>query len=719
MKDRLAAVAAVLWPFFFLFPYIFSVDGKYLAIGNDFQVLYFSYKAYLLDSLARFDVPWWSPSESAGFPFYASPFTETFYPLNLPLTVYYWIAGGYTILDHQRYAVLGIAIFTLGLFCWLRELRFNVRTALGAAMVMGVSFKVTEILRFPNALHTAAWYPWILLCMTRLAGSTTRRSQAINATLLAAAAICMVTGGYPYYVIYSPWLFGPYLLVLLVPRWSRALLDREPVAATRVLPAFVLAGVAVAVACAPFLYKMSALMKQTTDRGGQSFEYSTAHVFNYRDTLGSWLFAPASQTEGWYYFGIINVMLILFALVRRPRNPVTLFLLGWIALITYITYGKSSYLFMFLWTYVPTYSSLRVWGRMNIILVPILAWLLAVAYRHFESVLAAREPGDDSGGAAAAEAGRGRWNWRALAVLCVIAGVILTAQYQLRANRWHDEYWVAYYAGFMEYKRTFAALLDYLNEWGLRVQMTPPELVDVVERVFFTAGVVSFLGLTGMLMLAPSFRRGSSANPGSIASPRLPRIAMTMIVAIAAMEMWMVGPWAWAYAVVPEPPRHQYQIAQRNTYSFSVPRIDRASLLPEGPFGVGIMDNWYFERYVQFLQGGKREPEALKQLLGMVDARKVLFTERIDHPSIQAFLDDARRFPGVERVSRYTGDEISIKVQAPVGGYVSFIDNWDPDWTGAVDSAAVPIERLFGTFKSVPVRAGRHKVEFDYRPFGF
>ena len=118
------------------------------------------------------------------------------------------------------------------------------------------------------------------------------------------------------------------------------------------------------------------------------------------------------------------------------------------------------------------------------------------------------------------------------------------------------------------------------------------------------------------------------------------------------------------------------------------------------------------------LRKGKQEPEALKQLLGVVDGRKVWFSERIDHVSVQAFLDDARRFSGVERVTAYTGDEISISVRAPAAGYVSFIDNWDPDWTAAVDTTAVPIERLFGTFKSVPVRAGAHTVEFAYRPFG-
>jgi hypothetical protein len=706
VRDRLAAVAAFLWPFVYLFPYVVPADGTYLRIGNDFDVLYFQYKAYLLDSLAHFDLPWWSPSEAAGFPFYSSPFTQTFYPLNIPLAVFYELANGYQFIDHQRYAVLGIAIFTLGLFCWLRALRFETRTALAAAMVMGVSFKITELLRFPNALHAAAWYPWILLFMTRLAGSTTRSSRAVNGALLAGAAICMVTAGYPYYVIYSPWLFGPYLLVLLVPRWSKILLDREPIAVKGVLTTLVLAGLATALACAPFLYKMAGLMKQTTDRGGQSFEYSTAHAFTWHDTIGSWLFPPASQTEGWYYFGIINVLLILLAVIRRWRTPVTLFLIAWIALITYITYGKSSYLFTLLWTYVPTYSSLRVWGRMNILLVPILAWLLAVAYQHFESLIAASgEESEES----REESGRAGVNWRPLAWACGLFGLILAVQLYVRAHQWHHDYWTVYYVGGIEKGSHITALLDYLRGWGIRSDATRAEMIAAAELAPIVSGVVSFLAIASMLMLAPRVAR---------ARPRLSGMLLAAVTAIAAADMWIVGPWTWAHLAVPTETRRPYRVAQRNAWAFPVPRVDRESLTANGPFSVGIMPNWYFERYVHFLQEGTREPEALKRLLGMNDGRRVLFSERIDHASIQAALDDAGRFTAATRVMSYTGDEISIKVQAPVDGYLSFIDNWDPDWTGVIDGAPVPIERLFGTFKSVRVRAGSHDVGFAYRPFG-
>ncbi len=51
-----------------------------------------------------------------------------------------------------------------------------------------------------------------------------------------------------------------------------------------------------------------------------------------------------------------------------------------------------------------------------------------------------------------------------------------------------------------------------------------------------------------------------------------------------------------------------------------------------------------------------------------------------------------------------------------VAGYLSFIDNWDPDWKAWVDGQPVEIELLFGTFKSVRLTPGKHKVRFSYQP---
>ncbi|NJL55974.1 hypothetical protein HC928_12855 [bacterium] len=383
------------------------MGGKYIAIANDFDILYYNYKAYLLDCLSSFRFPLWSPAEAAGFPFYASPFTAAFYPLNIPLAVFYKFAGGYSRFDHQFFTILGISIFSLGMFLWLKQFKFNTRAVIFATLVASVSFKLAEIVRFPNAVHTAAWYPWILLLITRILIARSGKSRIFSAFYLVFVGICFLTAGYPYYVYYSLFLFPPYTLICILifnrinPFKSDVSVRSRSVLILSVSSVFTIS------ICAPYLYKMSQLLGETTDRGGGSFGYSTAHGFNLMDTVGSLIFPPAAQAEGWYYFGIAGFLIAMIYFLQdilgisftksvlRQEEDIAWYnrkrfrfsILLWVALITYITYGSRSDLFRFLWHHMPGFSSLRVWGRMNIILVPIIGIVLAASYSYFENLV--------------------------------------------------------------------------------------------------------------------------------------------------------------------------------------------------------------------------------------------------------------------------------------------------------------------------------------------
>ncbi len=394
------------WPMLYLFRRIFIVNGDYITISNDFILLYYKYKIYLLDCLANFHFPLWSPSEAAGFPFYTNPFAQVFYPFNALLVLWYKAFGGYTPVDHQLFTVLGISIFSLGLFMWLKLINKDIKAVAFAVLVMSVSFKVTEIIRFPNAVHSMAWYPWILYALTRVMFSDSVKEAAKSAGLLALFGIFLCTAGYPYFVYYTIFLVLPYLLAFLITPLRTRLFGERPVYLKRAFAAMLAAGFATLLMCAPHLIGIKRLMSQTIDRAGKDFQYSTSHVFNFKDTIGSLVYPPAASTEGWYFFSITALLIILMYLFSRDGNAqntsqnhtgsqcastggaaIKFFLLAWIATITYISYGRSSYLFTLLWKYMPGFSSLRVWGRLNIILVPIIAWLLSIAFSHFAGML--------------------------------------------------------------------------------------------------------------------------------------------------------------------------------------------------------------------------------------------------------------------------------------------------------------------------------------------
>ncbi len=128
------------------------------------------------------------------------------------------------------------------------------------------------------------------------------------------------------------------------------------------------------------------------------------------------------------------------------------------------------------------------------------------------------------------------------------------------------------------------------------------------------------------------------------------------------------------------------------------------------------MLTWYFSRYNRFLKETEDELEARRTLLGVKDGRKLFFSESIEHNSVQSFLRDAARYQHLGRLLSYTGDELRWDIETPVAGYLSFIDNWECGWKVFVDEKEAEIELLFGTFKSVRLAPGRHRVRFSYQP---
>jgi hypothetical protein len=692
LKRVVLPAIVFLWPFVYFFRHIIPIDQTYTALGNDFISLYYRYKLYLLASMAQFHFPLWSPSEAAGFPFYTNPFAQEFYPFNILLVLWYKAFGGYSSLDHQLYTVFGISIFGLGLYMWLRKVNANARAVLFAVLVMSVSFKTSEIMRFPNAVHTAAWYPWILYGITSVMLSRSLRAAAGYGFLLLLFLLCFWTGSYPYYIYYSQFLFMPYFLIFLIRPLRTCLIGTRPIHWKPAIMTLVIAGVIWVAICGPHIIGVKQLMAETTDRGGQNFEYSTEHEFTFEDTIGSLMYPPAAMEDGWNFFSITGLLIVLLYMVggrtvgksieetgngEKPTSIsethnafwAKIFFVIWISMIVYISYGKHSYLFILLWKYMPGFSSLRIWARINIILVPILAWLLSLAYASFESLISGKT----------AAVGKQSKALPLIVSLAVVYPVILGTQLYLYLNNIYDPYWLEYFK-----------------------QLTPQ------RAKFIVYGIVGFTGICACVILSKRIRLESSRSLS---------VMFLVLFGIAVIEMRPVGTHMWTHSATYQPGRFMLDMSSMNTASFRYPRIDSSFTIALSPvFSAGIIDNWYFNRYVVFLKSHRNEPEALKVLLGVADARRVFFSESIEHPTITEFLADEERFRDAGHLLSYTGEKLNWEINAPAAGHLSFIDNWDYGWKVYVDGNPAKMELLFGTFKSVKILAGSHRVQFVYRP---
>lgn len=144
--------------------------------------------------------------------------------------------------------------------------------------------------------------------------------------------------------------------------------------------------------------------------------------------------------------------------------------------------------------------------------------------------------------------------------------------------------------------------------------------------------------------------------------------------------------------------------------------------------------------YLQMRQPGKRatlaenfmvvqdDEEALDILVNSdadILRRIALFPQ--DAAAAEEFLGPAAREepaadapePGTAELISDTGDQLRVEVNAERPALLFMPDNWYPNFRATVDGQSAPIWRANFAYRAVPVPAGRHVVEFVYRPTEF
>jgi hypothetical protein len=700
----LSGTIALLFPMVFLLPYVTTISGHNVTIGNDFGPFYYVYKAYLLDFLSNGQFPLWSPSEAAGYTFFSNPLAQTMYPPNLILAIIYKINQGYTRLDHQVFTVAAICWFSLGLYLWLRSLNLEKRYALFSALTLALSYKMVELLRFPNAAHEAAWYPWILLGLTRLFTSSDKKTTLRWSFVLFGSLVCLFTAGYPYYIYYLPFLIGPFLLMMLIPRVRMVMFGVDKPRWREFLVPFATASMLALLVCAPYLYQMGRTINQTSGRAGDDFTHATMYQFDFQDTVESLIYPPGAYQEGWFYFGALGVVLIGLYAARPARNgvedskdslaiyrsmPVKAALFGWLVFLSYISYGERSYLFLLLYEIMPGFSALRGWARLSIALLPGLSLLLAYSIRDFEGRIQSSSTNVRKASL---------FTWTAMGIMTVS-----TLAYQLYAffKPIKDGFWDYFLIRRMEY-----LIQTVTNTHGVYLHPDPASLSKWMSFAYIIFSLLASLFVS--FYLSRKKTNDFTVN----------RIQFYVVLGIfTTVNLWFAGPWLWnngfSTREIREPGGYQRMLAS----SFSVPRKNEDSTLTLSPsFSVGSPPKWHFGRYQEFYFGAANEPQARDRLLGVINGQRFFFSKSIQYETLADYLEDAGQFDIQPVIHDYTGDYLLVELTSPERGYLTFVDNWDADWRASIDGTPANLYALFGVFKSVELSPGRHEIRLAYCP---
>ena len=381
-KNNILILLILIWPYIYLFPLSFG----FLAMGNDFDLIYFSYKRYIAEMLSAGVLPLWSPVEGNGISLIFNPFAQFFYIPGWILYLFHFLTKNLSLHFFLLYTIFAISIFCLGIFFWLKSFKINQSIAFFSALIIACSLKITELLRFPNAAHAAAWMPWVLYGINLMYEKKIKKSYFI----IFFCNLFILTAGYPYFIIYSLFLFIPY--IIFIPFLFNDLKNVNFIYKIfyfyfSIFLTFVFSYLL----ATPWLLKVREFTKNLVDRTEANWDFATNHTIYWKDTIGSWIFPSASSTEGWYYSGIIVSLIIFFGFLNIILNKKRIFYFDkkifiysviFISLITYFSWGKHSYFFIWFWENIPLIDSLRTWARINIIIVPFVILLFAISLKY-------------------------------------------------------------------------------------------------------------------------------------------------------------------------------------------------------------------------------------------------------------------------------------------------------------------------------------------------
>ena len=720
-KKSIIFFVLILWPFIFLFPLTFKI----IVMGNDFDLVYFSYKKYIVELFFEGVIPLWSPSEAAGYPLIFNPFAQFFYIPGWINFLVYFVKNQITLNDYLNYTIFSLSIYSVGLYLWLKELKVSFWPAFTAVLIACCSLKLTEILRFPNAAHASAWFPWTLYGIT-LASNFKKK---INSFLIIFFSFLFIlTAGYPYFIVYSIFLFLPYTVFISLNTTRKKLLlssDLEGEHKPTFFKFNLLCGSAFilsSLVALPWLLKVKFLMGLTTDRVINNWQFATAHEFYWIDTLGSWLFPPASSTEGWYYFGIISTILIFFLIInlflKKVKDDKQKFIVIssviWILFITYFSWGKHSLLFSWVWHNVPLIGQLRTWPRINIILVPIIALMISISISRFISIFENLNLKEDL----QIQTFRKKY----IKIFFVIGIVIISIQsFFTIFDISNEAYWQTWQG------KRFSYAIEVLPVFIGNIL----KLYDGEIYIIFT--IIALLTLIGILSLKKE--KLFEKNYRAIISITILFITSSELFVISNLQ-WALPKWKTDLSTQSQKPLKKLQEA------FMSPRIvttvkGNNYFRNEMKFNLNYPDNYgyashaenfskYFKRY-----GGKKHERINKDAAILVDtfygldekSKKIFFSEKIDYASIEDFMIESEDFENESNfkflidIKKYNGNQLFLEVESENSGWVSFIDNWDQDWKAFVNEEPVKIFKLFNSYKTIKIGNGKSKIVFKYIPW--
>ena len=711
-----------LFPFIFLSPFTF----KFLEVGNDFELYFFVYKKYIFELIINGHLPFWSPVEASGYSLIFNPLAQFVY---LPSWIFYFISylnGELTKYSFLIYTIVAISIFNIGLFNFLKSLKINTNVAVVSVLIICMSLKINELLRLPNAIHTFAWFPWILygINLNLLKDNFTK-----SFIIISASTLMILTAGYPYYIFYGILLFSTYFIFINLFKKS-ILIDYNYNNFTNLFQSFyrsLIPAIFGFLIPLPWLLKVNQLMSITKGRDINDISFSYSMNSSFIDQVGSWIYPPYSIAEGWYYTGAFSVFIILLFSILRifnkdyNKNGFISFILFFIFLF-FLTFQfsnpKNSIIFGFVWNNLDFIQNFRNWIRINIIFIPILSVILAYSLEYLINLIQNE-------------------NKKKLYILTSISLFLLIISLQI------------YFINFSDFDN------KYWETWQLKRISTAEERLPYVLGEFinlYNNYIYSIFTATCFILISFLIFKKKKLNSAKSAN----FYVLNLILILSFIELFPLSNLQWAipYNYYNKGFESMNLEANYNSHNENALKdlensflISRTALEKSGnenfegntyyrnnkKSNINYINNWGNKNHAKlfdkfFYRNGnlkddlsEENKQSTNYFFGIDnESRKFFYSSTINHADIKSYVKDSisseKDGDFKYTIIKYNGDNFEINIDVKNKGWFSFIDTWDPNWKAYVNYKEVTIKKLFDAYKTIEVNEGQNKIKFIYEP---
>ena len=695
-RSVLFNILLIAWPFIFYIP----LTSSFIVMGNDFDLIYYSYKKYIFEFWQDGQIPFWSPSEGAGFTLIYNPFAQFFYLPSWILFLICDLKNTFSLNDYLIFIIFGISIYSVGQYYWLKNLKVSSNSiCLIVTLIVPMTLIVSNFIRLPNAIHTFCWLPYLLLGINYSFNKTKFYKSFL---LIFFSSLFILTAGYPYFIVYIFIItFIYYILVFLINK------NGIKYSILSILKCIFPASLSLIIT-SPWLYGVFKTLSLTQDRNLKSYEYATGHTFDYLDILGSWFYPVVSNTEGRYYFGIFFtfIIIIYFILFLKKRvtfskkeKSITYFALISFLIITFLSISSQTILFKFLWEKIDFIQNMRTWPRINILFVPVLSLIAALAFKKILDYDKLQ-----------------KFSNKEFYLLNISLVSILLLQIILFYLDIKDSYWFEWHE-----KRILFAKENLNFPLSLYVTMAD--------------GRINILSTLILILLLNFFLK----NSFSLNLEKKKIYLFYSLILLTAFEQFINANLQWSLNKWKTPDTYkEYNANNILIKNFEKPRIKNLvhgnNYFRDNAFTINNFLNWgnrhhntifwtYYDRAgFEKTNLNSDEVNHLEIFFGLNKANKKIFlSANLNYDNPVSFVKESLNYEKKNEVLieilDFSNNEIKIKFYSLNNGFLSYIDNFDPFWTAKLNGKYVNIEKLMNTYKSIRFKSGENIIILRYEPF--